>query len=542
MRSDLGLVMLLLLSAVRKSDSTSPPEKPVLLSCRSPEKETFTCWWEPGSDGGLPTTHRLYYERERLEGIHECPDYQSAGKNSCFFEKSYTSIWVDYYLTVVASNALGNATSDPVKIDVMEILKPDVPENVTLLVKEREKSPYLHIQWEHPCNTDTKSGWVTIKYELRVRQDNDKWQEYLSGTQIHFDLYSVIPGVTYMVQVRCMLDHGSWSEWTNTTFVKIPNYPQSEKSLWIMVSTLSLIPLSVTMCILIMKRKDVKQWVLPPVPGPKIRGFDFQLLKNGLSEDALIINPDFHTLARKDQMEEYVTVTENNNGVPRDPSSFHKITKNLVIPPCFQLHLERQCEDSTHIQSECEIATETRHDIDDFVKEPLSGESLSHAQPLHLPQKQQFTCGNCVNTGATEQSESKQQDAVKPFTNGSYVDVWTHAENLQTVKKVDYSRVNNLKGDSVLVQEKNHFTLNSAGYTDVQTQDTKASGDYSRVKEVDSDNKVFLQKHLLGLDPCREKFNHYKDCGLQKPAAGAFKGGMCNEPDSGYVDNTFELR
>lgn len=53
--------------------------------------------------------------------VYECPDYHTAGENSCFFNKNDTSIWINYNITVVATNKLGSAFSDPVDIDVVYI-------------------------------------------------------------------------------------------------------------------------------------------------------------------------------------------------------------------------------------------------------------------------------------------------------------------------------------------------------------------------------------------------------------------------------------
>lgn len=51
-------------------------------------------------------------------------------------------------------------------------VKPYPPNNVTVLVEEYDKIPNLHITWEPPFNMDVKSGWITVKYGLRVKQEN----------------------------------------------------------------------------------------------------------------------------------------------------------------------------------------------------------------------------------------------------------------------------------------------------------------------------------------------------------------------------------
>uniref|UniRef100_A0A8C2Z434 Prolactin receptor n=1 Tax=Cyclopterus lumpus TaxID=8103 RepID=A0A8C2Z434_CYCLU len=273
-----------------------PPAKPGLTSCRSPEKETFTCWWKPGSDGGLPTTHALYYRKESSETVYECPDYHTAGENSCFFNKNDTSIWVNYNITVVATNALGRAFSDPVEIDVVYIVKPNPPEKVTVTVMEDKGWPFLRVSWEPPHKADTRSGWITLIYELRVKLEEEiDWEMHLAGQQKMFNIFSLRSGGKYLVEVRCKPDHGFWSEWSSTSYIKVPDYFHREKSTWILITVFSTFTFLILMWLLHMNRHNLKHCILPPVPGPKIKGFDKQLLKNGKSNQifSALVVPDF---------------------------------------------------------------------------------------------------------------------------------------------------------------------------------------------------------------------------------------------------------
>ncbi|XP_059921647.1 prolactin receptor b isoform X2 [Gadus macrocephalus] len=344
MRVDIVFALSLVFGLVK---CATLPGKPVVESCRSPEKETFSCRWRPGTDGGLPTTHRLFYTKENSEGTFECPDYRSAGEHSCFFDRNHTSVWVSYWVRVLASNALGDTSSDTLEVDVVNIVQPGPPENVSLVLEVLEGTPYLHVEWRPPAETDVSSGWVTVNYQLRVKAAGQMdWersvpcvlQEYVAGKQSHFNIHSLHSGERYEVQVRCRLDHGHWSIWSPASSLILPHYALKQRLLWSVVSVVSVVLITAVLCLLIMKRKTLKGWLLPPIPGPKIQGFVSQPLQGRCSGDFLygLVPQGFPpTQALRDPPEEHLVVCDGREG--RAPNGHKSPVRSRILPGFYRL-------------------------------------------------------------------------------------------------------------------------------------------------------------------------------------------------------------
>lgn len=288
MPSALAFVLLVLNISLLKGQS--PPGKPEIHKCRSPDKETFTCWWNPGTDGGLPTNYSLTYSKEGEKTTYECPDYKTSGPNSCFFSKQYTSIWKIYIITVNATNQMGSSSSDPLYVDVTYIVEPEPPRNLTLEVKQlKDKKTYLWVKWSPPTITDVKTGWFTMEYEIRLKpEEAEEWEIHFTGHQTQFKVFDLYPGQKYRVQTRCKPDHGYWSRWSQERSIEMPNdFTLKDTTVWIIVAVLSAVICLIMVWAVALKGYSMMTCIFPPVPGPKIKGFDTHLLEKGKSEELL---------------------------------------------------------------------------------------------------------------------------------------------------------------------------------------------------------------------------------------------------------------
>uniref|UniRef100_A0A8D0G448 Prolactin receptor n=1 Tax=Sphenodon punctatus TaxID=8508 RepID=A0A8D0G448_SPHPU len=267
-----------------------PPGKPELIKCRSPEKETFSCWWKPVSDGGLPTNYTLFYNNEGEESFYECPDYTTAGPNSCYFDKKHTSLWTIYNITIKATNEMGSNISEPHYVDVTYIVQPNPPVNLSLaLNKHTDGKLYLLMNWSSPPLADVRSGWLTLEYELRLKpEEGEEWETIFVGQRTKYKVFSLIPGEKYIAQVRCKSDHGEWSKWSSESYIHLPKeFRLKDMMVWVFVAVLSSVICLIMIWMMGLKGINMVACILPPVPGPKIKGLDAHLLEAGKNEELL---------------------------------------------------------------------------------------------------------------------------------------------------------------------------------------------------------------------------------------------------------------
>ncbi|XP_049719013.1 growth hormone receptor [Elephas maximus indicus] len=286
------------LQRVNPGPGTNSSGKPKFTKCRSPELETFSCHWTNGVHQDLrsPGAVQLFYIRrstqEWTQEWKECPDYVSAGENSCYFNSSYTSIWIPYCIKLTDNGG----TVDQKCFSVEEIVQPDPPIslNWTLLnISLTGIHADIQVKWEPPPNADVHKGWIVLEYELQYKDVNEtQWKTMDPVLSTSVPVYSLRLDKEYEVRVRSrQRNFEKYGEFSEVLYVTLPQMSpfaceEDFRFPWLLIIIFGIFGLTVMLFVFIFsKQQRIKMLILPPVPVPKIKGIDPDLLKEGKLEE-----------------------------------------------------------------------------------------------------------------------------------------------------------------------------------------------------------------------------------------------------------------
>ncbi|XP_027719334.1 growth hormone receptor [Vombatus ursinus] len=279
------------------SQSEEPSGKPQYTKCRSPELETFSCYWTDEVYHGPKSPIKLLYKKRIDEEWKECPDYVSAGENSCYFNSSYTSIWTPYCIK------LRNISHELEKrcFTVDEIVQPDPPIGLNWTLLNTSLTGIhadIQVRWGPPPNADVQKGWILLEYELQYKEINDtQWKKMELVRTTSVPVYSLRLDREYEIRVRSRQrtsdKFGEFSEILYVTFPQMsPFINDCEEKIndfqfpWFLIIIFGIFGLTVVLFVFVLsKQQRIKLLILPPVPVPKIKGIDPDLLKKGKLEE-----------------------------------------------------------------------------------------------------------------------------------------------------------------------------------------------------------------------------------------------------------------
>ncbi|XP_037338504.2 growth hormone receptor a [Pungitius pungitius] len=274
-----------------RHDVTSPaPLEPHITECMSRDQVTFQCWWSPGNFHNLssPGALRLFYIKIESPPSEwkECPEYVHSNRE-CFFDTDHTSIWVTYCTQLRALNNITYYNEEDC-FRVENIVRPDPPVslNWTLLNISRSGLNYdVMVNWEAPPSADVNTGWMRIEYEIQYTATNStKWEAVEMQTQTQRTIYGLRTGTEYELHIRSrMPGFVRFGEFSDSIFIHVVKAPVKESTfpltLVLVFGITGIIILVMTVVVFLQER--LMMILLPPVPAPKIKGIDPELLKKG---------------------------------------------------------------------------------------------------------------------------------------------------------------------------------------------------------------------------------------------------------------------
>ncbi|XP_062269274.1 growth hormone receptor b isoform X1 [Platichthys flesus] len=283
-------VLVLCLHVFTAATQALPERRPHLTGCVSNNMETFRCRWNVGTFQNLsePGALRLFYMNKKPspdspKDWRECPDYTTELPHECFFNKNHTTVWTLY--SVQLHSADRAVLYDEKLFFVEDIVQPDpaVSLNWTLLNVSSTGTHYdIMLSWKPPESADVEMGWMRLQYEVQHRSvHSDLWKASELVKSTHRTLYGLQTNVNHTVRVRCkMLGGKDFGEFSDSVFVYIPSKVSRFPAMALLIfGTLCL--LAILMIVVISQQEKLIFILLPPVPGPKIRGIDPELLKKG---------------------------------------------------------------------------------------------------------------------------------------------------------------------------------------------------------------------------------------------------------------------
>ncbi|XP_047449106.1 growth hormone receptor a [Mugil cephalus] len=338
------------------------PSEPHFTECISRDLETFRCWWSPGIYHNLssPGALRVFYRKKdpATSGWKECPEYVHSNRE-CFFDVNHTSIWIPYCMQLRSENT----TYDDGCFTVENIVRPDPPVslNWTLLnISPSWLSYDVMVNWEPPPSADIGAGWMRIEYEIQYRERNStKWEALDVQPHPQRTIFGLHIGKEYEVHIRCRMPAFiKFGEFSDSIFIQVTDVPVQESTVpFTLVLVFGIVGvLILLMLIALSQQHRLMMVLLPPVPAPKIKGIDSELLKKGkLDELNFILTgggmgglptyaPDFY---QDEPWVEFIEVdAENADGEEKGDSRGSDTQKLLGVPQSISHHMNVGCSNN----------------------------------------------------------------------------------------------------------------------------------------------------------------------------------------------------